>query len=96
MQDKVVRSLVIVVLVLGAAALALLLAWLTMAGMMASGTMSGGMMMGQGSAMPMAALAWVSLLSWWCSRSCWRSCGRCAALAIPSATAASPQPEWRD
>ena len=36
MQDKVVRSLVIIVLVLGAAVLSLLLlGWLTMAGMMA-------------------------------------------------------------
>ena len=51
MQDKVMRSLVIVVLVPGAAVLALLLGWLTMVGMMAGGMMSGGMP--QATAMPM-------------------------------------------
>ena len=56
-QDKVIRSLVIVVLVLGAAVLAvLLLGWLTMAGIVAGG------MMGLGSPMAGAGL-WAGLLA---------------------------------
>jgi len=61
-QDKVIRSLVIVVLVLGAAVLAvLLLGWLTMAGIVAGGMMSGGVM-GLGSPMAGAGL-WAGLLA---------------------------------
>ena len=55
MQDKALRSLLVVVLTLGAAILGLLLlSWLAMAGMMAGGMgggMMGGRMMGQGSGM---------------------------------------------
>jgi hypothetical protein len=62
MTDRAVRSLLVVVLVLGAAGLArLLLSWLATAGMM-TGMMGGGMrgMPGRGSATPLAGI-WVSL-----------------------------------